>query len=346
MNYVKIVYELVKETAVGYSRDKGPLLAAALAYHTIFSLAPLLVITVAVAGFVFGETAVEGELVHLIEDAVGREAGIVIQNLISNASQGSSGIFATILSTALLFYGATGVFGQLKNALNMIWGIARGPDPGILALLKTRFLAVLMVMGIGFLLLTVVATNTILTAINSRLAAQGADMRAALPGVNFLITFVILTLLFAIILKTLPDATVAWRDALVGGGVTSFLFGIGQFVIGWYLGSRSIGSAYGAAGSLVVVLFWIYISAQILLLGAEFTQVYANKHGAKVYLPENAILLHKNVNHRPRLEPPPAQPILLPPEPVPVWRKQVATGLLALAAGLFLGFLGSQLRQR
>lgn len=346
MNYLKVVFALVKETAVGYGQDKGPLLAAALAYHTIFSLAPLLVIAVAVASFVFGETAVEGELVHLIEGAVGREVGIVIQNLIRNASQGSSGIFATALSTVLLFLGASGVFGQLKNALNMIWGIARGPDPGILALIKTRFLAILMVMGIGFLLLTAVATNTILAAINRRLISEGADISAALPPINFLVTFLVIALLFAIIFKTLPDATVAWKDALVGGGFTSLLFGIGQYLIGLYLSSSSVGSAYGAASSLIIILFWIYISAQILMFGAEFTQVYANKHGAKVHLPENALLLHRNINHRPKPEPPPVEPVLPPPEPVPIWRKQVATGLLALAVGLFLGFLGSQMRDR
>lgn len=346
MNYLKIVFELVKETAVGFGRDKGPLLAAALAYHTIFSLAPLLVIAVAVAGFVFGDAAVEGELVHLIEDAVGREAAIVIQNLISNASQSSSGIFATVLSTILLFFGASGVFGQLKNALNMIWGIARGPDQGLLALIKTRSLAIVMVMGIGFLLLTAVASNTILTALNRHLTSGGADISAALPAINFIVTFLIISLLFALIFKTLPDATVAWKDALVGGTVTSLLFGIGQFLIGLYLSSSSVGSAYGAASSLVVVLFWIYMSAQILMFGAEFTQVYANKHGAKVSLPENAILLQKNVNQKPKPAPPPTPLAPLPaPEPVPVWRKQVVTGLLALAAGLFLGFIGSQLRE-
>ena len=166
MKYLRIIFELVKETAVSFGRDKGPLLAAALAYHTIFSLAPLLVVAVAVAGFVFGEAAVRGELVGLIEGAVGTDAAVVIQNLISSASQSSGEIFATVISTVLLFFGASGVFGQLKNALNMIWGIARGPDQGILALIKTRFLAILMVMGIGFLLLTAVAANTILTALS------------------------------------------------------------------------------------------------------------------------------------------------------------------------------------
>ncbi len=351
MKYLRIIFELVKETAVSFGRDKGPLLAAALAYHTIFSLAPLLVVAVAVAGFVFGEAAVRGELVGLIEGAVGTDAAVVIQNLISSASQSSGEIFATVISTVLLFFGASGVFGQLKNALNMIWGIARGPDQGILALIKTRFLAILMVMGIGFLLLTAVAANTILTALNRRLASEGADFSAAIPTINFLVTFLIITLLFAIIFKTLPDASVAWKDALVGGLVTSFLFGIGQFLIGLYLSSSSIGSAYGAASSLVVVLFWIYISAQILMFGAEFTQVYANRYGAKVQLPENALLLRNNVPNKPA---PQTKPVYHPlpefPEPestsIPAWRKQVATALLALAAGLFLGFIGNQLRDR
>ncbi len=351
MNHLRTVYELVRETAVDFGRDKGPLLAAALAYHTIFSLAPLLVIVVAVAGFVLGEQAVAGELVHLIEGAVGREAAVIIQNLISSASQGRTGVWATIFSTALLFLGASNIFGQLKTALNMIWGIAQGPDPGLLALIKTRFMAIFMVMGIGFLLLTAVATNTILTTITRRLAAQGADVRAALPGINYLITFAVLTLLFAIIYKTLPDARVAWRDALVGGGVTSLLFGVGQFFMGLYLSSSSIGSAYGAASSLVVILFWIYISAQILMFGAEFTKVYANKHGAKLQVPEKAVLLQKNIYTRsnpvlPLAPEPPVEPVALVPGSVrPFWRRQVATALLALAFGLFLGFLGNQMRR-
>lgn len=349
MNYLRAIFELVKETAVDFGRDKASLLAAALAYHTIFSLAPLLVIVVAVAGFVLGEQAAAGELVHLIEGTVGREVAVIIQNLISSASQGRTGVWATIFGTALLFWGASNIFGQLKTALNMIWGIAQGPDPGFLALIKTRFMAIFMVMGIGFLLLTAVASNTILTTITRRLAAQGADVRAALPGINYLITFAVLTLLFAIIYKTLPDARVAWRDALVGGGVTSLLFGVGQFVMGLYLSSSSIGSAYGAASSLIVILFWIYISAQILMFGAEFTKVYANKHGAKLQLPDRAVLIQKNVYTRPNNLPPlSADPLL--PEPVvlperPFWRRQVATALLALAFGLFLGFVGNQMRR-
>ncbi|MCA9935243.1 MAG: YihY/virulence factor BrkB family protein [Ardenticatenaceae bacterium] len=354
MKYLKILFELVKETAVSYGRDKGGLLAAALAYHTIFSLAPLLVIAVAVAGFVFGDAAVKGELVGLIEGTVGTEAAVVIQNLIGSASQGSGEIFATIISTGLLFLGATGVFGQLKTALNMTWGISRGPDKGIWAMLKTRFLAILMVMGIGFLLLTAIFTSTILTTVNRRLAAQGADISAALPLINFLATFTMLTLLFAIIFKTLPDASVAWKDALVGGAVTSILFGIGQYVIGLYLATSSVGSAYGAASSLVVVLFWIYISAQILMFGAEFTQVYANRYGSKIRPSQHAILLQNNVQTP---EPEPIEEVeaslmLYPleeesqPRPAPTWQRQTAVGLLGMAAGLFLGFIGSLLRDQ
>jgi len=350
MKYLKMVFALVKETVVGYGRDKGALLAAALAYHTIFSLAPLLVIAVAVAGFVFGDAAVKGQLVGPIEGVVGTEAAVVIQNVIGSASQGNGELFATITSMVLLFLGATGVFGQLKTALNMTWGIARGPNQGIWAMLKARFLAVIMVMGIGFLLLTAVFTSTLLTTINRRLAAQGADISAALPVVNFLATFVMFTLLFATIFKALPDALVAWKDALVGGAATSILFGIGQYLIGLYLGSSTMGSAYGAASSLVVMLFWIYISAQILMFGAEFTQVYANQYGSKVRPPQNAILLQNKVNHQPQPEPVyhplPLYPLHSEPEPIPTWRKQTAMGLLGLAAGLFLGFLGSQFWDR
>lgn len=352
MTTLKLIFALLKETAVGYGRDRGGLLAAALAYHTVFSLAPLLVVSVAVAGFIFGEAAVTGELVTQISHVVGQETAVVIQNLIRNASEGSSGVVATAVSTVLLVYGASNVFRQLKSALNVIWGIVPGPDGGVLAMLKTRSLAVIMVMGIGFLLLSAQAASAVLAALGKELAAWVPGIGVILPHLNFFVTFLIITLLFAIIYKALPDATLAWRDAGVGAAFTALLFAIGQWIIGQYLARSSVGSAYGAASSLVILLFWIYISAQILLFGAEFTQEYANAYGGGVRPVAGAFLISRTPQQEeaaaapPVYHPvPPAAPGA-PPSQRQRWRPPLAAGLLGLAAGLFLGFLGSLMRER
>lgn len=348
MKYLKVIFTLLQETAVHYGQDKGAIAAAALAYHTVFSLAPLLVVSVALAGYVFGEVAVTGELVGQIEGVVGRETAVVIQSLIQNASLGSRGLWATIVSSVLLFLGASNVFNQLKTALNMVWGIEPAPNKGLLLVVQTRFLSILMVMGIGFLLLASVVTSTVLAALNEQLVHWFPILGGRLAVLNLGATFVLMTISFAIIFKALPDARVSWRDVLLGAVVTAIFFGLGVYLIGLYLGRSSVGSAYGAASSLVVLLFWTYMSAQILIFGAEFTRVYANKHGSQVIPKAHAVIVRRS----PVLPSP--VPVPLPP-PVEVWETAVAppprhislaTGLLGLALGLFLGFVGSLLRQR
>ncbi len=354
MKYLKMVVALIKETGVGYGRDKGALLAAALAYHTIFSLAPLLVISVAVAGYFFGEAAVAGQLVTQIEDVVGRAGAEVIQNLIRSASTGSSGLVATLISTILLFWGASGVFNQLKTALNLMWGILPAPERGVIHVVKGRFLAIFMVMGIGFLLLTVLFSNTLLAALHEQLVEWWPTIGGRLPTFNFVVTFLMSTLLFAIVFKTLPDAIVAWRDALVGGAITSLLFGVGQWGLGFYLRSSTVGSAYGATSSLIVLLFWIYISAQILMFGAEFTQVYAKKHGNGITPGENTLVIRRELANGARVKPAPAvvvneasqMPVATAVPPPPSFHIPFAAALFGLAAGLFLGFVGSLLRDK
>ncbi len=289
---IRAIFTLFRETAVGYSRGKGSTLAAAVAYRALFSMAPLLVISVAVAGWVFGERAVAGELAAQIESMVGKETAVLVQNLISSASQGSTGIVATIISVVLLFFGASGLFGQIKIAINLIWEITPPPAENgvksILTVIWAKLMAFLMVMLIGFLLLLTIALNTALTMLDAYLH----DLWPGLGNVSSLLNYVLLVgvtaVLFAVIFKILPDAEVAWRDVALGALVTAVLFGLGEYVIGLYLGSTSAGSAYGAAGSLVVLLLWVYYSAQIFLFGAEFTQVYANLYGSKVKSAEEA----------------------------------------------------------
>ncbi len=292
MKFLRAIPILFRETAVGYGRGNGSTLAAAIAYRALFSMTPLLVIAIAVAGWVFGERAVAGELAMQIEHAVGREMAVFIQNLVSSASQGSTGLTATIISFGLLFLGATGLFGQIKVAINHLWGVspprAENGFKSVLTIVWARVVAFLMAMLIGLLLLLTIALNAMLAAADVYLRAVWDGFSGFSPLLNYGLLVGVTAVLFAFIFKILPDANVAWRDVGLGAAVTAVLFGVGEYLIGLYLGSASPGSAYGAAGSLVVTLLWVYYSAQIFLFGAEFTQVYANLYGSKVKGAETA----------------------------------------------------------
>ena len=290
MDFLRAAVGLIRDTAVSFGQRKGSTLAAAIAYRAIFSLAPLLVISVAVAGWVFGERAVAGELVAQIEGVVGRETAVLVENLVRNASQGSSGIVATIISVALLFFGASGLFGQIKTAINIMWDITPPPAEngvqGVLAVLWQRLVSFLMVMLIGLLLLATLIIRAALTALETYLDGAWGEIGGIASALDGLALLLIAAVLFAIIFKILPDAEIAWRDVILGALVTAVLFGLGEYLIGLYLARTSAGSTYGAAGSLVVTLLWVYYSAQIFLFGAAFTQVYANRFGSRVRVGE------------------------------------------------------------
>jgi membrane protein len=277
---------VLRETAVGYTKGNGSTLAAAIAYRALFSIAPLLVIAVAVAGWVFGQRAAAGELVGQIEGVVGQETAVLIQNLLSNASQGSSGTVATIIGIVILFFGASSLFGQIKVALNQIWGVvppqAENSLQNIWNAVKTKLLSFLLVMLIGLLLLATLAVMTALSALDAYLGGFWVGAGSWVSVMGDVVLVAITAVLFAIIFKTLPDAEIAWQDVGLGALVTAVLFALGEYLIGFYLAQTSAGSAYGTAGSLVVTLLWINYSAQIFLLGAQFTQVYANKFGSRV----------------------------------------------------------------
>lgn len=348
------LFEILKESGQGWSRDNASLLAAALTYYTIFALAPLLVIAVAVAGMVFGDAAVQDEIVAEIQDEVGEEAATIIQNLISNASESETGPIATVASTALLLVAASGLFAQLRRALNMIWGLRPAPESGILNVIRQRALAFAMVLVVGLLMLLSFAISFAITAVGDRLSIWLPGIGALLPQINIMASVVILTILFALLFKVLPDAHLTWQDVLLGAAVTTFLFMLGRYLITLYLTYGSSTSAYGAAGSLVAILLFVYYSAQIFLFGAEFTQVYANKHGSRLRPTQNAVWRSREATGISQAEEE-AQVyriVTIPPEdeaganPPPArWRKPAATGLLGLAAGLLLGFLSS-LRRR
>jgi membrane protein len=277
---------LVKQTFHEWGEDKASRLGASLAYYTIFSIGPLLLITIAVASFVFANA--QDQIVGTISGVVGKSGGEVITQTITNANKGGANIIATTIGIVTLLLGASGVFGQLKDALNTIWEVEPKPGQGFLATIKQRFLSFSMVLGTGFLLL-------VSLVLNAAVAAVSGYLNTVLPGgeivgqiLSVALTFVIITLMFALLFKFLPDVKIAWSDVWVGAVITALLFGLGQLALSFYLSFGNVGSAFGATGSLVVVLVWIYYSAQIFLLGAEFTQVYTNKYGSHVRPSENA----------------------------------------------------------
>ncbi|WP_228060543.1 MULTISPECIES: YihY/virulence factor BrkB family protein [unclassified Coleofasciculus] len=289
---------MIKATFSQWQKDQASLMAAALAYYTVFSLAPLLIIVIAIAGAVFGEQAAQGELVRQIQEVVGKDAAEFIQVAIENTSniEPDGGIFPTLLNIGILLFGATIVFAQLQTSLNKIWEVKLKPGNSIKLFLRKRILSFSMVLAVAFLLLVSLVVSAILAIINNY-------FRDLIPGfsylwefLNFLISFGLAILLFAMVYKVLPDAKIAWQDVGVGAIITAVLFEIGKALLGFYLGQMGVGSAYGAAGSLVVILTWVFYSAQILFLGAEFTKVYAKSYGKKIKPAHYAVRVSSNSN--------------------------------------------------
>lgn len=284
-------FSLLKETFKEWQDDKVTRLAAALAYYTMLSLAPLLIIVVSIAGFVFGEAAAAGEISAQISATVGESAADLIETAIAQAGQPGSGMFATIIGVITLILGATGVFAQLQDAMNTVWDVQPRPDQGVGGMVKKRITALAMVLGIGFLLLVSLTVSALLRGLNEYLSGVLPGGAIVWQVVNFVVSLAVITLLFAMIFKYLPDVHVSWGDVWVGALVTAILFTIGQFLLGFYFGSSAVGSAYGAAGSLVALLVWVYYSALIMFFGAEFTQVYARHQGARIVPDEGAVAL-------------------------------------------------------
>ena len=293
-SYPKGIVALFKNTAREWTQDKCPQLGAALAYFTVFSLAPLVLVLLAVFGLIFGSSdqarqKITEQLQYLIDPS-----GIkVIQDIAANASKPQAGIIATTVGVIVGLFGASGVFGQLQDALNTIWGVKPKPGRGLWGFIRTRFLSFAMVGGVCFLLLVSLTVESLLRGLSDYL-------KNILPGGHILalalfliFDLAVIVLLFAMMFRYLPDAKIAWRDVWVGATLTAVLFVMGKFVLGLYLGSGAAGSAYGAASSLITLLLWIYYAAQILLFGAEFTQVYANTYGTHVEPQEHAVKVER-----------------------------------------------------
>jgi len=274
-------WKLSRLALAAWIDDFAPSMGAALAYYTIFSLAPMLVIVIAIAGFFFGHEAAQGEIVAQLHDLVGDTAAAAVEALLKSASQPGQGVIAATIGIVTLLIGASAVFAELQSALDRIWKVQAKKKSGLQALIFKRLLSFGMVLGLGFMLLVSLVLSAALAAFAKWWSGMLGGWTAVLELLNFLVSFGVVTGLFAMIYKFMPSTRIPWRDVWVGAIVTALLFTIGKSAIGIYLGTTNMASGFGAAGSLVVLLAWIYYSAQIFLLGAEFTWVFARQHGSQ-----------------------------------------------------------------
>ncbi len=274
---------LIKQTVREWQNDDVSRLAAALAYHTAFSMTPLLVIVFAIAGAFWGTEAVQGYFLSETEHLIGEEGAELIKGMVANASRGNNDTIAMIIGTATLLLGATGVFTHLRTALNTIWGVPKTSVPtGIGALACSKILSFGLLLTVGFLLLVSLIISAGIAAMDQFVRGLFPSIQLLLSVVNFVVSTGLITVLFALLYKWLPDAKVEWPDVWIGAALTAILFSIGKFVIGLYLGNSGIASTYGAAASFAIILVWIYYSAQIFFFGAELIQVYANRYGSRI----------------------------------------------------------------
>ncbi len=286
---VKSILRLLKATVSAWLDDRAMSLAAALAFYTLLSIAPLLVVAVSVAGLLFGESAARGEIAQQLRSMMGNDAGAAVESILAHSSAAHANIIGTVVGLVVLLLGASGVFSELQDSMNAIWKVKAKPGRPVMTVLRARFLSFAMVLGVAFLLLVSLLVSAALNVV-------GQFMSNGLPGgaalwvvINFAFSFAIITLLFSLIFKVVPDATLTLRDVWHGGVFTALLFTVGKTLIGVYLGKAGVASPYGAAGSLVVLVVWVYYSAQILFLGAEFTRVYAHDRGADIAPSANAV---------------------------------------------------------
>jgi membrane protein len=287
------VWGLLKETATAWDEDNVARLAASLAYYTLLSIAPLIILAVAVTGLAFGEEAARQHIAGELAGVVGAGAAVAIQSIAENARTPGTGVVSIVVGLCVLLFGASGVFGELQSALNTVWSVAPRPGRGIWGLIKDRFFSFTLVLGVAFLLLVSLVVSAALTWLGQVFASSLPGGAVLWQVLNFCISLAVVTALFALMFKKLPDVEIRWRDVWVGAAVTAGLFTLGKFGLGLYLGSAGVSSAYGAAGSIVALVIWVYYSAQVLLVGAEFTEAYARRFGSSIRPDEQAVSLDK-----------------------------------------------------
>ncbi len=294
----KGIWEVLKNCFKGFSNDKVPKLSASLAYYTVFSLGPLLIVILFLCSIFFGREAVEGSIFGEMQSFVGKDAALQIQEIIKNASLSGTNNIAAIIGVITLLIGATTVFAEIQDSINMIWGLKRKATAGWKVLVKTRILSFGVIGSLGFLLLVSLGVTAIIESISARLAIKFPHITIIVFYIiNLVVTLGVVTILFGVIFKVLPDAKIKWRDVLAGSIATAILFMLGKFAISFYLTKSSIGSTYGAAGSFVVLLVWIYYSSFILYFGAEFTKAWAVKYGHEIH-PNHYTILAKTIEVR------------------------------------------------
>ena len=273
-------WKMIKDTVLSFIEDEALTRGAAIAFYTVTSVAPVLLIVVAIAGLVFGRDAAQNAITAQFSDLMGRQTAEVLQSAIASAAGKSSSIIATIIGVATLIATASGVFGEMQAALNSIWK-TKPKATTVSRLIRARAVSLGLVAALGFMLIVSLVISAGLTAFGDYLDTVLPMGKLVLPALNFVISVVLLAILFGAIYKLLPDRSLQWNDVIIGALITSVLFNIGKSLIAWYIGSSAIASSYGAAGGLIVLLLWVYYSAQIFLLGSEFTKTYANQHGSK-----------------------------------------------------------------
>jgi len=272
---------MARQTVTAWVDDYAPSMGAALAYYTLFSLAPLLLIAVSIAGLVFGPDAARGDIFAELRDVIGDDGAAAAQSLLQSLNKPAQGIVGTVVGIATLVVGAASVFAELQDALDRIWRAPPRPGTGVWSLVHARLLSFGMVLGIGFLLVVSLLASAAIAAVGKRYADVFGGWAIVAEALNFALSLAVVTVLFAMIFKILPRVRIGWRDVWVGAAVTALLFSLGKSLIGLYLGRSGVASGFGAAGSLIVVLVWTYYSAQVFLLGAEFTHVYASARGTR-----------------------------------------------------------------
>jgi len=294
MKKLKEIWKVTMRSFKGFSEDKIPKYSAALAYTTVFSFGPLLVVIIFLCSIFFGQEATQGKIYDQMVQFVGQDAALQLQTIIKNASLSDKGTMAAVIGIITLLLGATAVFAEIQDSVNTIWGLKAKPKKGLWKMLRNRFLSFSVVVSLGFLLLVSLAVSTVIEGLSGKLKASFPDVTVVLFYIlNLLFSFVVITALFALIFKVLPDAKTKWKDIWPGALASGILFMIGKFAISFYIGRSNVGSTYGAAGSLVILLLWVYYSAMILYMGAEFARAWSSHKGTSIHPNDYAVALKK-----------------------------------------------------
>lgn len=294
--FFKEAWEILKDTFTGFSNDKITMQSGALAYYTVFSMGPLFVVIISLCSLFLGREAIEGKVYAILEDFVGKDTAVQLQQIIANAYISNKSVLAATIGIIMLVIGATTVFGVIQDSINSIWGLKAKPKNGLWKIIQNRFLSFSMIVGMGFILLVSLVVTGVIEMLNNRLLNVFPGVAVVIFYIlNLILTLGISTLIFAMIFKILPDANVKWKDVFLGALITAILFVIGKFAISFYVSQSKVGSTFGAAGSLVVLLIWVYYSSIILYIGAEFTKCYAVKYGSKIYPNDYAVTVQSVV---------------------------------------------------